>query len=161
MPDSKPIVLKAGDDAPSFSLVSDSGETIDLQSFHGKNNVVLYFYPKDSTPGCTIEACEFRDASADLNKYDTVVLGLSKDSIKSHQRFIEKQGLNFPLLSDPEAEVCSAYGVFKLKKNYGREYMGIERSTFIIGKNGKIVQAYYGVKVKGHAADVLSVVQGI
>lgn len=161
MSESEPIVLKIGDNAPAFSLVSDSGETIDLESFHGKNNIVLYFYPKDSTPGCSIEACAFRDAKGNFGKHDTVVLGVSKDSIKSHQRFIEKQTLNFPLLSDPEAEVCSAYGVFKLKKNYGREYMGIERSTFIIGKDGKIVQAYYGVKVKGHAADILSVVQDI
>ncbi len=147
--------LKAGDEAPSFSLCAGSGETIELKSFQGKKNVVLYFYPKDSTPGCTTEACDFRDAVRGLNQADTVVLGVSRDSVKSHERFAEKQQLNFPLLSDPEAEVCTAYGVYQLKKNYGREYMGIVRSTFIIDKAGKVACAIYGVKVKGHVDAVL------
>lgn len=153
--------LKAGDEAPSFSLSADNGETIDLKSFKGKKNVVLYFYPKDSTPGCTTEACDFRDAVEGLNQADTVVLGVSRDSLKSHKRFSEKQQLNFPLLSDPEADICTAYGVYQLKKNYGREYMGIVRSTFIIDKTGKIACAMYGVKVKGHVDAVLATLEAI
>jgi len=155
MPDINPPVLKPGDQAPTFVLTSDRGEQVTLESFQGKKKVVLYFYPKDSTPGCTVEACDFRDASAQFNEKDTVVLGVSRDSLKSHQNFVKKQGLNFPLLSDPEGEVCDAYGVYKLKKNYGREYMGIERSTFVIGIDGKIIEAIYGVKVKGHVRQVL------
>ncbi len=153
--------LKPGDRAPSFVLSAGSGETITLKAFEGKKNVVLYFYPKDSTPGCTTEACDFRDAIEGLNQSDTVVFGVSRDSLKSHQRFSEKQQLNFPLLSDPEAEVCTAYGVYQLKKNYGREYMGIVRSTFIIDKTGKIVEAMYGVRVKGHVDAVLARLEGI
>ncbi len=156
MPDTNPPVLKPGDQAPPFVLTSDRDEAVDLKSFQGKKNVVLYFYPKDSTPGCTLEACDFRDAASRFDEKETVVLGVSRDSLKSHQNFVKKQGLNFPLLSDPEGVVCNAYGVYKLKKNYGREYMGIERSTFIIGKDGKIIEAIYGVKVKGHVDKVLS-----
>ncbi len=156
MPDPKPPVLKPGDPAPTFILSSDRGETVDLKSFQGKKNVVLYFYPKDSTPGCTVEACDFRDAWAQFDQCKTVVFGISRDSLKSHQNFVQKQQINFPLLSDPEGTVCTAYGVYKLKKNYGREYMGIERSTFIIGKDGKLIQVFYGVKVKGHVKAVLS-----
>ncbi len=161
MSDQKPVELKTGDEAPTFVLPSDRGEDVDLQSFRGKKNVVLYFYPKDSTPGCTTEACNFRDAVFEFNKVDTVVLGVSRDSVASHQRFVEKQGLNFPLLSDADGKVCEAYGVYRLKKNYGREYMGILRSTFIIGKDGRIKHAIYGVKVKGHADGVLFAVQEI
>ncbi|MFQ5587620.1 MAG: thioredoxin-dependent thiol peroxidase [Nitrospiria bacterium] len=161
MSEEKPVVLKPGDDAPHFVLPSDRGEDVDLKAFHGKKNVVLYFYPKDSTPGCTTEACDFRDTTAVLEKLDTVVLGVSKDSVASHKRFVEKQQLNFPLLSDTEGRICEAYGVYQLKKNYGREYMGIVRSTFIIGKDGKIIEALYGVKVKGHADHVLSSIQAI
>lgn len=154
-------VLKPGDQAPVFVLTSDRGEAVDLTAFQGKKNVVLYFYPKDSTPGCTIEACDFRDAFAQFDQKDTVVLGISRDSLKSHSNFVEKQQLNFPLLSDPDTVVCKAYGVFKLKKNYGREYMGLERSTFIIGKDGKIIEAIYGVKVKGHVAQVFSSIEAV
>ncbi len=153
--------LKPGDDAPSFSLCKGKGETIELEFFKGKKNVVLYFYPKDSTPGCTTEACDFRDAAEGLDQVGTVVLGVSRDSLKSHQGFSEKQQLNFPLLSDPDAEVCTAYGVYQLKKNYGREYMGIVRSTFIINKAGKIVCAMYGVKVKGHVDAILTILEAL
>ncbi len=158
MSDATPVVLKAGDQAPTFILTSDREEEVDLADFQGSKNVVLYFYPKDSTPGCTIEACDFRDASAQFDQKDTVIFGVSRDSLKSHQNFVNKQTLNFPLLSDPDTVVCKAYGVFKLKKNYGREYMGIERSTFIIGKDGKIIEAIYGVKVKGHVDQVLNAI---
>lgn len=161
MPDSNLSALKPGDPAPTFILPSDRGETVDLKSFQGKKNVVLYFYPKDSTPGCTVEACDFRDASAQFDQCETVVFGISRDSVKSHQNFVQKQQLNFPLLSDPEGAVCTAYGVYKLKKNYGREYMGIERSTFIIGKDGKLIEVFYGVKVKDHVKAVLSSIKAV
>ncbi len=161
MSEEKAVILEAGDDAPLFTLPSDRGEDVVLKSFRNQKNVVLYFYPKDSTPGCTTEACDFRDSSAALEKLDTIVLGVSKDSVASHKRFVEKQTLNFPLLSDENGEICKAYGVYQLKKNYGREYMGIVRSTFIIGKNGKLIEAIYGVKVKGHIDKVLSLIQAV
>ncbi len=159
MSETAPPILKPGDQAPTFILTSDRGDTVDLAAFKGKKNVVLYFYPKDSTPGCTVEACDFRDASAQFDQKETVILGVSRDSLKSHQNFVKKQTLNFPLLSDPDTVVCKSYGVFKLKKNYGREYMGIERSTFIIGKDGTIIEAIYGVKVKGHVNQVLDAIE--
>ncbi|MBN4054742.1 peroxiredoxin, partial [Nitrospira defluvii] len=115
-----------------------------------------YFYPKDNTPGCTKEACDFEENAEALKKAKSVVLGVSRDSIASHGRFVEKYGLSFPLLSDPDTVVCKAYGVYRLKKNYGREYWGIERSTFIIGLDGKLIQLYRRVKVKGHAEAVLA-----
>lgn len=148
--------LKPGDEAPTFSLPSTDGGEIDLQAFIGKKYVVLFFYPKDSTPGCTREACGFRDVSEQLEDANAVVLGVSRDSMTSHQRFVEKQALNFPLLSDSDSEVCKAYGVYQLKKNYGREYWGIDRSTFLVDKAGKIVQIWRHVKVDGHIDKVLT-----
>jgi peroxiredoxin Q/BCP len=131
--------LKEGQKAPDFSLDSTEGKKISLKDYKGKKNVVLYFYPKDMTPGCTTEACSFRDNLARVQKGDAVVLGVSTDDLKSHDKFIKKHQLNFPLLADTEKEVVNAYGVWKKKSMYGREYMGIERSTFIIDKEGKIV----------------------
>jgi len=156
-----PLALKEGDAAPDFVLASGEGQEVRLSSFKGKKIVVLYFYPKDSTPGCTQEACEFQEASLDTERLGALVLGLSRDSIASHQRFAQKQGLAFPLLSDPDAAVCKAYGVFKLKKNYGREYWGIERSTFVIDREGRLAKVFRGVRVKGHVAAVLSAVASL
>lgn len=149
-------MLKAGDKAPNFTLNSDKGEDVSLADFSGKSNVVLYFYPKDNTSGCTKEACSFRDTLPDIQAKDTVVLGVSPDSVKSHQNFIKKHNLNFTLLSDPEHEVAEAYGAWGEKKMYGKTYMGILRSTFIIGKDGIIKHVFEKVKVAAHANEVLA-----
>ena len=148
-------MLKIGDNAPSFILEADTGEQINLSSLKGKK-VVLFFYPKDNTPGCTKEACSFRDNLKPLLAKNTVVFGISKDSIKSHLNFRTKYNLNFPLLSDPDGKVCAAYGAWGEKKNYGRTYMSIIRKTFIIDETGKIKYIYDKVKPEGHAEDVLS-----
>jgi thioredoxin-dependent peroxiredoxin len=147
-------MLKEGDKAPSFSLLSDSGEKVSLKDFKGKT-VVLYFYPKDMTPGCTLQACDFRDDYRGFQKAKAVVLGISRDTAERHQAFIEKYKLPFPLLSDESGEVCEAYGVWKQKSLYGRKFMGIERTTFVIGPDGKIKKLYPKVKVKGHVSQVL------
>ncbi len=152
----KMVELKAGDKAPLFTLPASDGKSLRLGSLLGKKEVILYFYPKDNTPGCTREACGFQEALAGFKKAKAVVLGLSKDSVASHQRFAEKFNLSFPLLSDLDTEVCKAYGVYQLKKNYGREYWGIVRSTFIIGLDGRIIACFYGVKVNGHVEAVLA-----
>jgi len=146
-------MLKEGSKAPKFALESDTGEKVSLSDFKGKT-VVLFFYPKDLTPGCTQEACDFRDSYARFKKQGAVVLGLSKDSVVSHQKFKAKHDLPFPLLSDPTGEVCEAYGVWKEKSLYGRKYMGIERMTFVIGPDQKIQKIYGKVKVKGHVEEV-------
>lgn len=148
-------MLEIGDKAPTFSLEADTGEKVALKDYKGKT-VVLYFYPKDLTSGCTQQACDFRDSHTKLKKRDFVVLGVSKDPIKQHLKFKEKYSLPFPLLSDEDGKVCEAYGVWKQKSMYGRKYMGIERTTFIIGPTGKIEQIYNKVKVKGHVAEVLT-----
>lgn len=148
-------MLQAGDKAPDFTLKTDKDETIRLSDYKDKSTVVLYFYPKDNTSGCTKEACSFRDHFQDIQRKDTVVLGVSPDSIKSHQNFITKHDLNFTLLSDTEHEVAELYGAWGEKKMYGRTYFGIIRSTFIIGRDGLIKKAYYKVKVNGHVEDVL------
>lgn len=147
-------MLKEGSKAPAFTLVSDDGSKISLKDYLGKS-VIIYFYPKDMTPGCTVEACDFRDAAPKLKKLKAVVLGISRDSVERHQKFKEKYELNFPLLSDEDGTVCEAYGVWKEKSLYGRKFMGIERSTFIIDKSGKIEKIYNKVKVKGHSDEVL------
>ena len=148
--------LEVGKPAPDVSLVSDKGETISLSDFKGKQAVVLYFYPKDDTPGCTKEACEFRDRSNDLHKSDAVVLGVSPDSVESHKKFREKYGLDFRLLSDPDHKVAEAYGVWQLKSMYGRKYWGIARTTFVIDEMGRIARIFEKVKPAGHAAEVLA-----
>ena len=148
-------MLKEGDKAPAFTVQSDSGTKISLKDLKGKR-VVLYFYPKDMTPGCTQEACDFRDSMSRLKKLDAVVLGVSKDGVESHQRFKKKEDLTFPLLSDTDGKICEAYGVWKEKSLYGRKYMGIERVTFVIGPKGKIEKIFPKVKVKGHVDEILA-----
>ncbi len=128
---------------------------VSLSDFKGKKNVVLYFYPKDNTPGCTQEACDFRDHLTRAQNQDTVVLGISRDSLKSHVKFSEKYQLPFPLLSDPEGEVCQKYGCWKEKSMFGKKYFGIERSTFLIDKKGMLKGIWRKVKVKGHVDEVL------
>ncbi|KAA3610595.1 MAG: thioredoxin-dependent thiol peroxidase [Calditrichaeota bacterium] len=149
-------MLASGDKAIDFSLLSDQNETVKLSSFYGKSNVVLFFYPKDNTPGCTKEACSFRDNLENIQKKDTVVLGISPDNIKSHQKFISKQNLNFTLLSDPEHEVAELYDAWGEKSMYGRTYFGIIRSTFVIGKDGLIKETFRKVNVTGHVEKVLA-----
>jgi len=144
--------------APNFQLEASNGETLELADFHGKN-VVLYFYPKDMTPGCTTEACDFRDQFESFAELNAVILGVSPDPNSRHQKFIEKHGLPFLLLADEEHKAAEAYGVWKLKKNFGKEYMGIERSTFIIDKNGNLVKEYRKVKVKGHVEEALNYIK--
>jgi len=126
-----------------------------LKEFRGKKNVVLYFYPKDDTPGCTKEACSFRDERPKFDKKDAVILGVSFDDLESHKKFAGKYKLPFPLLSDADKKIAEAYGVYKEKSMYGRTYMGIERSTFVIDKDGKIAQVYRKVRVDGHSDEVL------
>lgn len=149
-------MLKEGDKAPDFKLKDNNGNTVSLKDFRGKD-VVLYFYPKDDTSGCTKEACSFRDNYPEFNKLDAVVLGVSADSEESHKKFINKYDLPFTLLSDPEKTTIQAYDVWKEKNNYGRKYMGIERTTFIIDKDGKIKKVFPKVKVDGHIDEILAV----
>lgn len=138
-----------------FTLPNAQGEMISLSDFRGKK-VIVYFYPKDSTPGCTTEACDFRDASEAFAAKNTVILGISADSQKRHQNFISKYELPFELLSDVDHTVCEQYGVWQLKKNYGKEYYGIVRSTFLINESGELIQEWRSVKVKDHVAEALS-----
>ena len=140
-------MLEEGTKAPDFSLPADDGSTVSLGDFAGKT-IVLYFYPKDDTPGCTNEACDFRDNLAQLTAMGAVVLGVSADSIKRHEKFRDKYDLNFRLLSDESHEMMEAYDVWKLKKNYGREYMGIVRTTYVIDGEGVIRSAWANVKVR-------------
>lgn len=147
-------MLKTGDKAPDFTAETDGGETVRLKDFRGKK-VVLYFYPKDNTPGCTTEACEFRDNSKELDARNAVVLGVSPDSVKSHDKFKAKFELPFPLVSDPEHEIAEAYGVWQEKSMYGKKYMGIVRSTFLIDEKGVVQEVWEKVKVKGHVAEVV------
>jgi peroxiredoxin Q/BCP len=147
-------MLKAGDKAPDFTLPSNDGSKVSLSDFKGKK-VILYFYPKDDTPGCTKEACSFRDDMDGFKRKKAIVLGVSADDIKSHQNFAQKYSLPFPLLSDVEKKVISAYGVWKQKSLYGRKFMGIERTTFIINEQGKIAHVFPKVKVDEHVKDVI------
>ena len=144
--------------APDFELLASNGEKVKLSDFRGKN-VILYFYPKDMTPGCTTEACDFRDQHENFGELDTVILGVSPDPISRHEKFIEKHGLPFLLLSDEDHKLAEAYGVWKLKKNFGKEYMGIERSTFIIDKEGKLIKEFRKVRVKGHVEEALNYIK--
>ena len=147
-------MVKVGNKAPEFTGITDSGEKIKLKHLRGKT-VVLYFYPKDNTPGCTTEACDFRDSFAAFKKKKAVLLGVSPDSVKSHEKFKTKFELPFPLIADEDHSIAEKYGVWKEKSMYGRKYMGIERSTFVIDKDGKLAEIYNKVKVKGHVEDVL------
>ncbi|HBF12352.1 MAG TPA: thioredoxin-dependent thiol peroxidase [Deltaproteobacteria bacterium] len=148
-------MLKENDKAPDFSLKNQEGKTISLKDLKGKN-VVLYFYPKDMTPGCTTEACDFNTNLPNIKKKNTVVLGVSFDDEKSHQKFIDKHGLGFDLLVDADKKVTNAYGVYQMKKFMGREFMGIVRSTFVIGPEGKIKKIFSPVKVEGHVDEVIN-----
>ena len=147
--------LAPGSQAPDFSLATDEGATVTLQQFRGKD-VVLYFYPRDDTPGCTTEACEFRDAWQDVKQTGAVVLGVSPDDVTSHRKFRTKFRLPFPLLADPDHGVAERYGVWGEKSMYGRKYLGILRTTFLIGPDGRIRKVFERVKPKGHAAAVLA-----
>ena len=148
-----------GRPAPDFSLPSTTGENISLKQFKGKKTVVLYFYPKDETPGCTREACSFRDLFAEFEKHNAVILGVSADSLESHQHFRDKNSLPFPLLADQDTTVSKMYGVYKQKNLYGKKSMGIERTTFVIDRTGRIAQIYPKVKVDGHVQDLLEFVK--
>ncbi len=146
--------LTEGGKAPAFSLTTAAGITVKLSDYRGRK-IVLYFYPKDNTPGCTKEACSFQESLKVLEREGAVVLGVSCDSTASHQRFAEKFGLTFPLLSDPETSVAKAYGVYKQKSMYGRTYWGIERTTFLIDEAGRIAKIFPKVQVDGHTQAVL------
>ncbi len=152
------MTLKTGDKAPAFDLPTDGGGTLKLADLKGKK-VVLYFYPKDSTPGCTTEAQDFRDRIKKFENAGCVVLGASKDSVKRHDNFKAKQAIPFPLLSDEAGTLCNDYGVWVLKKMYGREYMGIERATFLIDEKGVIREIWRRVNVRGHTEAVLDAVK--
>ena len=147
-------MVEEGAPAPEFELTNDEGETVTLSALRGKP-VVLYFYPKDDTPGCTTEACEFRDAYDRFRDQGVEILGVSPDTEASHRKFKSKYELPFTLLADPEHEAAEAYGVWKEKRNYGKTYMGVERSTFIIDADGKVAKAMRGIRPAGHAAQVL------
>lgn len=146
--------LQPGDKAPNFSVAFDSAQSVTPETFKGKN-LVVYFYPKDDTPGCTVEAKDFRDYLKDFDACNTAIIGVSKDSVKSHDQFKEKYCLPFPLASDENGTMCEDYGVWGQKSMYGKSYMGIERTTFLIDKNGIIRNVWRKVSVPGHVREVL------
>ncbi len=150
--------IEVGDQAPDFTLPSDGGGTVALKALKG-SPVVLYFYPKDDTSGCTAQACAFRDALPDFSKVKAGVVGISRDSVASHDKFKQKYELPFPLASDEDGKVCDAYGVWVEKSMYGRKYMGIERATFLIDGEGVVRKIWRKVKVPGHAEEVLEAVR--
>ncbi len=156
---SEEVLLKEGDAAPEFTMPSTGGEPVSLESLRGKK-VVLYFYPKDDTPGCTTEACNFRDNMAIIQGTGALVFGVSPDSVAKHDKFIKKYELNFPLLADEGSQVSTAYGVWKEKSMYGKKYMGVERTTYLIDENGKIAKIWRKVKPDGHALEVLNFIKG-
>lgn len=147
-------MLNVGDQAPDFTLKSDAGEDVSLSALRGKP-VILYWYPRDDTPGCTVEACSFRDAYAEFQQAGAVVLGVSTDDTRSHEKFKTKFSLPFPLLSDPDHQVAEQYGVWGLKKFMGREFEGINRITYLIDENGVVKQVWPKVKPEGHADEIL------
>lgn len=152
---SKPLIGRV---APNFKLAATGGKEITLKGLRG-NTVVIYFYPKDNTSGCTKESCDFKARHLKFKRRNTLILGISRDSLASHERFKEKFGLPFDLLSDPDEKACKLFDVIKEKNMYGRQYMGIERSTFLIDSHGKLRNEWRKVKVKGHAEDVLDAVK--
>ena len=152
--------LKPGDQAPDFTLPTDGGATLSLKQLRGKA-VILYFYPEDDTSGCTTEACGFRDSLPDFSKATATVVGVSRDSAASHDKFKRKHGLTFALAADVEGTVCEAYGTWVEKSMYGRKYMGIERATFLIDAKGAIRQIWRKVKVPGHVAEVLAAARSL
>src|ERR1700693_1789381 len=146
-------LLEPGDKAPDFKTPDQDGKSVALKDFAGKK-VVLYFYPKDDTPGCTVEACAFRDGIDEIKKRGAIVLGVSIDSVESHKKFKNKFDLNFPLLADTDKKLAEAYGTWKEKSMYGKKYMGIERTTFLVGADGKIAKIFPEVKTEGYAEQV-------
>ncbi len=152
--------IEVGDKAPDFTLASDGGGKVSLKALKGKT-VVLYFYPKDDTSGCTAESCAFRDALPNFSKVTAAIVGISRDSVASHDRFKAKYGLTFPLVSDEDGKVCEAYGTWVEKSMYGRKYMGIERSTFLIDAKGVVRHVWRKVKVPDHAQEVLEAAQAL
>lgn len=152
--------VREGDKAPAFSVEGDDGKKVSLSDYTGKN-VVLYFYPKDDTPGCTLESKDFRDNKKHFDACNTVILGVSKDSVKSHVKFKDKYDLPFVLLSDEALKLCEAYGVWTEKSMMGKKYMGIERSTFLIDDKGVVRSAWRKVKVGGHVQEVLTVAKAL
>jgi peroxiredoxin Q/BCP len=159
-PNRDPSMPTEGQLAPDFTLNDQDGHPVTLSKFRGRM-VVLYFYPKDATPGCTTEACDFRDAEPDFSKHKAVVLGISPDTSASHRKFVDKQSLNFTLLADPDKTVIEAYDVWKEKSMYGRSFMGVERTTFFIDKKGVIRKVFPKVKVAGHVSQVLEAVSSM
>ena len=154
-------MLEKNRTAPGFSTPNQHNEMISLSDYKGSKNVVLYFYPKDDTPGCTIEANQFTELASEFAKADAVVLGVSKDSCESHQAFIDKFGLEVELLADTTGELCDTYGVWQEKEKKGVKNMGIARSTFVINKEGELVNAIYGVTADGHAQEMLEKVKAL
>ncbi|MCZ6536523.1 MAG: peroxiredoxin [Gammaproteobacteria bacterium] len=152
--------ISIGKKVPDFSVAATGGQTVSLKDYRGKN-LVVYFYPKDSTPGCTLEGQDFRDQLAKFKRRKTVVFGVSRDSLSSHERFRQKQGFNFDLLSDPDEKLCRLFDVIREKNMYGRKVMGIERSTFLIDQQGVLRLEWRKVRVKGHVAEVLDAVKNL
>ena len=153
------VQLTTGIEAPHFELPDADMETFSLISQQGKNNIVLYFYPKDDTPGCTMEANEFSDLEEEFAKFDTIVIGISRDDCLSHASFRDKYGLSVLLLSDPDARVCKRYGVMYEKEVKGQKKLSVKRSTFVIDKLGKLRHVMYGVQAHGHAQDILKLIK--
>ena len=153
-------MINEGQQAPNFDLPASTGGTISLKSLKGKN-IVLFFYPKDDTPGCTIEACGFRDSYKAIEKMGAVILGISPDSVKSHDKFINKFQLPYPLLADEEKKMCQDYGVWVEKSMYGKKYMGVARTTFIIDAHGHIAKIFEKVKPEGHNQEVIAALKGL
>ncbi len=151
--------LKEGRKAPDFTLPASTGGKVKLSSFRGESYVVLYFYPRDNTPGCTKEACAFRDTRSKFKRVGAEIIGVSSDDLESHEKFVTKNGLNFPLLSDTDAKVATKYGVYQEKKQFGKTAMGIVRTTFVIDKEGVIRSIFPKVKVDEHAEEVLAAVK--
>ena len=154
-------MLEKNQDAPGFRCTDQDGQTVDLANFKGKKNVVLYFYPKDDTPGCTIEANQFTALIDEFDRLDTVILGVSKDSCESHRAFIGKFGLKVGLLADTDGELCARYGVWQEKEKNGEKRMGIVRSTFIVDKQGRLADVEYNVTADGHAQAVLEKIKAL
>ncbi len=152
-------MIAEGDQAPAVAVSSDDGKVLDLASYRDKRNVVLYFYPKDNTPGCTKESVNFQAELEKIRELDGEVVGVSPDSVASHQRFKDKYGFSFPLLADVDKEVCRSFGVWTQKSMFGKKYYGVQRATFIIGKDGIVKKVWPKVSVSGHAAEVIAALQ--
>ena len=154
-------IIQEGDSVPNFSAPATSEVIFNLADFNGKSNLVIYFYPKDSTPGCTTEGQNFRDLHKEFLQHDTEIFGVSRDTMRRHENFKAKQSFPFELISDEDETVCTIFDVIQLKKLYGKEYMGIVRSTFLIDKEGTLRKEWRGLRVKGHADEVLEVVKSL